>query len=58
MPRAGKIVRYSTEKLQAMRAAGLDQTDWNAVRAMTDAETEAHIAQDPDAPEATEEAMA
>lgn len=27
-----RIVRYTTEQLQAMRAAGLDQTDWDKAR--------------------------
>ena len=51
MPRKDKIVRYSTEALQAMRAQGVDQTNWDAVVAMTDDEIEAVIAADPDAGE-------
>jgi hypothetical protein len=54
MPRKDHIVRYSTEELQAMRAAGLDQTNWEAVLAMTDDEIEANIAADPDAGEIDE----
>ena len=27
-----RIVRYTTEQLQAMRAAGLDKTDWDKAR--------------------------
>jgi uncharacterized protein (DUF4415 family) len=37
------IVRYTAEELREMRAAGLSQTDWARVDAMTEEELEASI---------------
>jgi hypothetical protein len=48
MTRKGRIVRYSAEELQAMRARGESRSDWARTAAMTDAEIEAAIAADPD----------
>jgi hypothetical protein len=44
-----KIVSYTSEELAAMEARGESRTDWQRVKAMTDAEIEAAIAADPDA---------
>jgi uncharacterized protein (DUF4415 family) len=49
------IVSYTSEELAAMRARGESRTDWQRVKAMTDAEVEAAIAADPDAEEITDE---
>ena len=46
-----RIVSYTAEEPIALRARGEDRTDWDAVKAMTDAEVEAAIASDPDAAE-------
>ncbi len=43
MPKQEHIVRYTADELEAMRARGAGQTDWDRVRAMTDAEVEASI---------------
>ena len=48
MTRETRIVSYSAEELIALRARGEDRTDWERVKAMTDAEVEAAIASDPD----------
>lgn len=45
------IRRYTATELREMIARGEDRTDWNRVRAMTDEELEAIIADDPDEPE-------
>ncbi len=50
-----KIVSYTSEELAAMRERGESRTDWQRVKAMTDAEIEAAIAADPDAEEITDE---
>ena len=50
MPRKDKIVRYTTAELQRMPSL----TNWDAVLAMTDDETLAAIASDPDAGELDE----
>ena len=42
------IVRYSAAELKAMVERGESQTDWERVKAMTEAELEAAIASDPD----------
>ena len=42
------IVSYTAEELTAMRRDGEDRTDWEAVKAMSDAEVEAAVASDPD----------
>ncbi|MDP4022511.1 BrnA antitoxin family protein [Methylobacterium sp. NEAU 140] len=43
-----RIVSYSAAELKAMIERGESETDWDAVRAMTDAEVEAAVASDPD----------
>lgn len=43
-----RIVCYTAEDLIAMRERGEDRTDWERVKAMTEAELEAAIASDPD----------
>ena len=43
-----RIVSYSSAELKAMIERGESETDWEAVKAMTDAEVEAAIASDPD----------
>lgn len=42
------IVRYSAAELKAMVERGESRTDWERVKAMTEAELEAAIASDPD----------
>lgn len=42
------IVRYTAKELQAMQARGESKSDWIKAAAMTDAEIEAAIANDPD----------
>ena len=42
------IKRYTAEELRAMRARGESQSDWAAVRAMTEVELEESIRTDPD----------
>lgn len=42
------IKRYSADALRGMIARGESKTDWSAVRAITEAELEASIADDPD----------
>ncbi|WP_250126690.1 hypothetical protein [Chroococcidiopsis sp. CCMEE 29] len=49
------IVSYTSKELAAMEAQGESRTDWQRVKAMTDAEIEAAIAADPDAEEITDE---
>ena len=49
------IVSYTSEELAAMEARGESRTDWQRVKAMTDADIDAAIASDPDAEEITEE---
>lgn len=44
----GNIKRYSADELRAMRARGESRTDWSRVRAMSEAELERAIADDPD----------
>jgi uncharacterized protein (DUF4415 family) len=48
MARKERIVRYTDEELRAMQARGESKSDWNAAAAMTNAEIEAAIADDPD----------
>lgn len=48
MARRSDTRRYTAEQLRTMIAEGKDQTDWNKVKAMTEAELEASIARDPD----------
>jgi uncharacterized protein (DUF4415 family) len=43
MSEGERIVRYTAEELREMRAAGLSQTDWARVDAMTEEELEASI---------------
>ncbi|GJD44042.1 hypothetical protein AFCDBAGC_1904 [Methylobacterium cerastii] len=43
-----RIVSYPSAELKAMVERGESETDWEAVKAMTDAEVEAAIASDPD----------
>jgi len=47
-PTKQKIVRYTAEDLLAKHARGESKTDWAGVEAMTEAELEASIADDPD----------
>jgi uncharacterized protein (DUF4415 family) len=42
------IVRYTVEEVEAMVARGESQTDWARVDALTDAEIEAAMRDDPD----------
>lgn len=49
------IVSYTSEELAAMEVRGESRTDWQRVKAMTDAEIDAAIASDPDAEEITDE---
>lgn len=48
MKKDGNIVSYTVEELEQMRARGESRTDWARVDAMTEAELEAAIANDPD----------
>ena len=48
------IRRYSLEEIKAMIARGEGETDWDAIRAKTDAEIAAEVAADPDASELDE----
>lgn len=48
MRRKGNIVSYTAEELRAMRERGETETDWARLEAMTDADIEAAIADDPD----------
>jgi uncharacterized protein (DUF4415 family) len=48
MARKEHIVRYTDKELQAMQAHGKDKSDWVKAAAMTEAEIEAAIADDPD----------
>ena len=48
MAKKENIVRYTSEELDALIAAGEDQTDWERVRNMTEEELEAAIEADPD----------
>ena len=48
MAKKKHIVRYTTEELQAMQARGESKSDWARAGAMTQAEIEAAIADDPD----------
>ncbi|EAT58030.1 BrnA antitoxin family protein [Chlorobium ferrooxidans] len=48
MEKNGRIVRYTDEELIAMQKRGEDKSNWAAAAAMTDAEIEAAIADDPD----------
>lgn len=50
-----KFVSYTSEELKAMRARGEDQTNMEAIKAMTEEEIQAFIAADPDDFELTEE---
>ena len=48
MRKRGDIVSYTSEEVAEMRRRGEDRTDWERVKAMTEAELEASIAADPD----------
>ena len=48
MKKSNDTVRYTVEELDAMRRRGESRTDWAKVDAMTEAELEASIADDPD----------
>ena len=48
MKRNGNIVSYTSEELAKMRAKGLSKSDWVRADAMSDAEIEEAIADDPD----------
>ena len=49
MRKSERIVRYTSEEIEARIARGEDRTDWARVDAMSEAELEAAIASDPDA---------
>jgi uncharacterized protein (DUF4415 family) len=44
----GNIKRYSVAELRAMRERGESRTDWQHVRAMSEADLERAVAEDPD----------
>ena len=44
----GKIVRYTASQIKEMIARGEDQTDWERIRKMTEADIQAAIDSDPD----------
>jgi uncharacterized protein (DUF4415 family) len=48
MMKKGHIVRYTDKELRDMQARGEDKSDWAKAAAMTEAEIEAAIADDPD----------
>jgi len=48
MKKRGDIVSYTGKELKAMIRRGESLTDWDRVKAMTEAELEASIAADPD----------
>ena len=48
MRKRGDIVSYTDKELKAMIRRGESLTDWERVKAMTEAELEASIAADPD----------
>jgi len=48
MARKEHIVKHTAEELRAMQARGESKSDWKAAAAMTEAEIEAAIADDPD----------
>ena len=48
MRKSGAIVRYSADKIAALRRKGAGRTDWAKVDATSEAELEASIAADPD----------
>lgn len=48
MARKEPIVRHTDDELRAMQARGEGKSDWKAAAALTDAEIEAAIADDPD----------
>jgi uncharacterized protein (DUF4415 family) len=48
MAKKGHIVRYTDKELRAMQARGESKSDWEKAAAMTEAEIEAAIADDPD----------
>jgi len=49
------IVSYTSEELVAMEVRGESRTDWQRVKAATDADIEAAMAGDPDEEEITDE---
>ncbi|MGJ0393494.1 MAG: BrnA antitoxin family protein [Methylocystis sp.] len=48
MAKKERIVRHTDDELAAMQARGEDKSDWKRAAAMTEAEIEAAIADDPD----------
>ncbi len=52
-----KMVSYTSEELRAKQARGETLTDWSKVKAKTDEEVEAAIANDPDATHPTDEEL-
>lgn len=44
----GNIKRYTVDELRAMRSRGESRTDWQRVRAISEADLERSIAEDPD----------
>ena len=49
MRKSGRIVRYTQDEIEERIARGEDRTDWARVDALSEAELEAAIADDPDA---------
>ena len=49
MPRSERIVSYTAQEIERMRARGEDRTDWAALDHMSEEELERRIAADPDA---------
>lgn len=48
MPKKEHIVRHTDEELRAMQACGEDKSDWRKAGALSEAEIEAAISEDPD----------
>jgi len=48
MAKKGRIARVTDDELRAKQARGEDKSDWKRAAAMTEAEIEAAIADDPD----------
>ncbi|ARN82680.1 BrnA antitoxin family protein [Methylocystis bryophila] len=48
MAKKERIVRFTDNELRAKQACGEDQSDWKRAAAMTEAEIEAAVAEDPD----------
>ena len=48
MAKKERIVRFTDDELRAKQARGEDKSDWKRAAAMTEAEIEAAVADDPD----------